>query len=48
MLIIKKDILDFDKGPADGLDDTTITAEDKYSTNVSKSRNNFFYKSELQ
>ena len=31
----KKDILILDKGPKDGLDDATITAETEYSSNFS-------------
>ena len=37
MLIIKKGILDLDKGLTQGLDDTTITAEAKYSINFKQS-----------
>ena len=33
MLIIKKNILILGKGPTDGLVDTTLTAEAKYSIN---------------
>ena len=33
-----KDILTYGKGPKQGLDDTTLTAEAKYSTNFSKSQ----------
>ena len=34
----KKDILIFGEGPADGLGDTTITAEAKYSVKITESR----------
>ena len=34
----EKDILVFDDGRSDGLDDTTITADVKYSINITKSR----------
>ena len=37
MLIIKKGILDLDKGLTQGLDDTTITAVAKYSINFKQS-----------
>ena len=37
MLIIKKGILDLDKGVTQGLDDTTITAVAKYSINFKQS-----------
>ena len=36
----KKGILDLGEGPADRLDDTIITVEDKYSANITKSRKN--------
>ena len=36
MLIIKKDILVLGQGPTQGLDDTTITAEDKYHINFTE------------
>ena len=39
ILIIKKDILDLGKGPAQGLDDTTLAAEADYSINFTKQRN---------
>ena len=35
----KKDMLFLDEGPTDGLDDATLTAEDKYSINITKSNN---------
>ena len=34
----KKDILIFGEGPADGLGDTTITAEAKYSVKITEYR----------
>ena len=34
----KKDILVLGEGPTDGLDDTTITTEAKYSINITRSR----------
>ena len=34
----EKDILIYGKAPKQGLDDTTLTAEAKYSTNFSKSQ----------
>ena len=37
-MIIKKDILDLGKGPAQGLDDTTLAAEADYSINFTKQR----------
>ena len=37
----KKDILIFGEGPADGLGDTTITAEAKYSVKITESRSLF-------
>ena len=37
MLIIKKDILVHGQGPTQGLDDTTITARDKYHINFTES-----------
>ena len=38
VIIRKKDILVRDEGPTQGLNDTKITAETKYSINVSKSQ----------
>ena len=38
MLIIKKDILVLGEAPTQGLDDTTITAEAKYSVNFARSK----------
>ena len=37
----KKDILVLGKGPTQGLDDTTITAEAEYSINFSRSQRKF-------
>ena len=37
--IRKKEMLVLDEGPTDGLDDATLTAEDKYSINITKSNN---------
>ena len=37
----KKDIPVIGEGPTQGLDDTKITAEAKYSINFTKSRNKF-------
>ena len=37
-MIIKKDILVFDKDPAQKLDDTTIRVEPKYSINFPRSK----------
>ena len=37
----KKDILILGFGPAQGLDDTTLTVEAKYSINVSRSNRKF-------
>ena len=37
----KKDILILGKGPAQGLDDTTLTSEKKYSINFTVSKKNF-------
>ena len=37
----RKDILIFGEGPTQGLDDTTLTAEAKYSINFSRSTINF-------
>ena len=37
----KKDILILGEGPAQGLDDTTLTAEKKYSINVTETRKKF-------
>ena len=37
----KKDILILGEGPAEGLDDTTLTAEKDYSINFTKSRKKF-------
>ena len=37
-MIIKKDILVFDKDPAQKLDDTTIRVEPKYSNNFPRSK----------
>ena len=34
----KKDFLDLGKIPTDGLDNTTITAQARYSVNIKKSR----------
>ena len=36
ILIIEKDILVFDKGPTDGLDDITVTTEANYFVNITK------------
>ena len=36
-----KDILILDKGPTQGLDNTTLTAEAEYSVNFSRSQKNF-------
>ena len=36
-----KDILIFGEGPTQGLDDTTLTAEDKYSINFTQPRERF-------
>ena len=36
-----KDILILDKGPTQGLDNATLTAEAEYSSNFSKSQKNF-------
>ena len=36
MLMIIKDILILGKGPAQGLDDTTVTAEKEYTTNFTE------------
>ena len=48
MLIIeKKDILVLGGGPAQGLDQTTITAKHKYSINVTRSRKKTLLKSAL-
>ena len=38
----KKDILILDKGPTQGLDDTTLTAEAHYSVNFSRSNKKFY------
>ena len=38
----KKDILVLGEGPAQGLDDTTITAEAQYSINFSISQRKFY------
>ena len=38
----KKDILILDKGPKDGLDDTTLTAEKEYSINFIEQQENFY------
>ena len=37
----KKEILILDKGPADSLDDTTLTAEKEYSINFTKQQKKF-------
>ena len=37
----KKDILILGEGPTQGLDDTTLTAEKKYSINVTETRKKF-------
>ena len=37
----KKYILILGEGPTQGLDDTTLTAEEKYSINFTQSRNKF-------
>ena len=37
----KKDILILGEGPTQGLDDTTLTAEERYSINFTKSRKKF-------
>ena len=39
----KKDILILGKGPAQGLDDTALTAEKKYAINVSEQQKKFCY-----
>ena len=45
----KKDILVLGEDPTDRLDDTTITAETKYSLNIANSKKKKkFFKSELQ
>ena len=41
MLIIK--MLVHAEGPTNGLDDTAIIEEDKYSVNITKSRKNFLW-----
>ena len=38
-ILIKNDIVVLGKGTADGLDDTGITVDAKYSVNITKSRN---------
>ena len=38
----KKDILILDEGPTQGLDDTALTAEKKYSINFTESKKNVF------
>ena len=38
----KKDILFLGKGPTDDLDDTTLIAKKKYSTNFTEKQNKFF------
>ena len=38
---MKKDILILGKGPTDGLDDTTLTAEKSYSINFTVQQNKF-------
>ena len=43
VIIRKKDILVQDEGPTQGLDDTKITAETKYSINVPKSHKNLAF-----
>ena len=49
MLIIeKKDILVLGGGPAQGLDQTAITAKHKYSINVTRSRKKTLLKSALK
>ena len=37
----KKDILTLGKGPTQGLDNTTLTAEAEYSINITEQRNKF-------
>ena len=37
----KKDVLVLVEGPANGLDNTPVTAESKYSVNITKSRKMF-------
>ena len=37
----KKDIFILDKGPRDGLDDTTLTTEKEYSIHFTKPQNKF-------
>ena len=39
----EKDILIFDKGPIQGLDDTTLTTEAQYSINLSRSKRKFCF-----
>ena len=40
----KKDILILGKGQTDGLNDTTLTAENEYSINFTDQRNKFLFK----
>ena len=44
----KKDHWIFGRGPTDGLDDTTIITEAKYSINFTEQENKFCFKSTLQ
>lgn len=41
MSLLKKDSLAFGEGQTDGLRDTTISAEAKYSANITKPRKRF-------
>ena len=41
MIIEKKDILIFDKGPVQGLGDTTLTAKKEYASNFSMQQKKF-------
>ena len=43
LTIRKKDILVPNKDPTQGLDDTTITAEEEYSINFSRSQRKFYF-----
>ena len=43
ILIIKEDILILGKGPAQGLDDTTLTVEAKYSINYTEQGKKFVW-----
>ena len=44
MHIKNKKYIYLDEGPTDNLDDTTLTAEEKYSVNFTEQQKKFYYK----